>query len=188
MCVCVCVCQVYSYICWCVACGFIYRLCRITCRVSRGICKVWGRSCHALRCIAWSEGIYECQCFRNELEHTETHMPVNTSCQHDFAALHGLCMLKVSTIYVLVVEVTRHNIRNVLRMTLLSLGSTVSQFLKDLQSTLSCVCCQLYHSNEHPVPRKRVNLGKNINYSSVNCFKAAVIDICLQEYGKNDWF
>ena len=74
--------------------------------------------------------------------------------QHDFAALHGLCMLKVSTIYVLVIEVTRHNIRNVLGMTLLSLRSTVSRFLEDLQSTVSCVCCQPYHSNEHPVPEK----------------------------------
>ena len=46
--------------------------------------------------------------------------------QHDFAALHGLCILKVSTIYVLVVEVHRHNIKNVLRMTRLGLRSTVS--------------------------------------------------------------
>ena len=84
--------------------------------------------------------------------------------QHDFAALHGLCILKVSTNYVLVVEVHRHNIKNVLRMTRLSLRSTVSRFLEDLQSTVSCVCCQPYHSNEHPVPEKRVNLGKNINY------------------------
>ena len=30
--------------------------------------------------IAWSEGIYECQCFSNEFEDTETHMPMNTSC------------------------------------------------------------------------------------------------------------
>ena len=74
--------------------------------------------------------------------------------QNDFAALHGLCMLKVSKIYVLVVEVTRHNIRNVLRMTLFSLRSTVSRFLEDLQSAVSCVCCQQYHSNEHPVPEK----------------------------------
>ena len=74
--------------------------------------------------------------------------------QHDFAAFHGLCMLKVSTICVLVVEVTRHNIRNVLRMTLLSLQSTVSRFLEDLQSTVSCVCCQPYHIIEHCVPEK----------------------------------
>ena len=74
--------------------------------------------------------------------------------QHDFAALHGLCILKVSTIYVLVVEVHRHNIKNVLRMTRLSLRSTVSRFLEDLQSIVSCVCCQPYHSNEHPVPEK----------------------------------
>ena len=74
--------------------------------------------------------------------------------QHEFAALHGLCMLKVSTSYVLVVEVNRQNIKNVLRMTLLNLRSTVSRFLEDLQSTVSCVCCQPYHSNEHPVPEK----------------------------------
>ena len=74
--------------------------------------------------------------------------------QHDFAALHGLCMLKGSTIYVLVVDVTRHNIRNVLRMTRLSLRSTVSRFLEDLQSTVSCVCCQPYHIIEHRVPEK----------------------------------
>ena len=74
--------------------------------------------------------------------------------QHDFATFHGLCMLKVSTIYVLVIEFTRHNIRNVLRMTLLSLRSTLSRFLEDLQSTLSCVCCQLYHIIEHRVPEK----------------------------------
>ena len=93
--------------------------------------------------------------------------------QHDFAALHGLCMLKVSTIYVLVVEVTRHNIRNVLGMKLLSQRSTVSRFLEDLQSTVSCVCCKPSHSNEHHVPEKGENLGKNINYSSVICFKSS---------------
>ena len=52
--------------------------------------------------------------------------------QHDFATLHGLCMLKVSKIYVLVVEVTRHIIRNVIWITLLSLRSTVSRLLEDL--------------------------------------------------------
>ena len=114
----------------------------------------------------------------------DTHANEN-KLQHDFAALHGLRMLKVSTSYVLV---NRHNIKNVLRMTLLNLRSTVSRFLEDLQSTVSCVCCQPYHSNEHPVPEKRVNLGININYSSAICFKAAVIDICLQEYGKTVWF
>ena len=108
--------------------------------------------------------------------------------QHDFAAFNGLCMLKVSTSYVLVTAVNRHNIRNVLRKTLLSLQSTVSRFLEALQSTISCVCCQPYHSNEHSCVRKRVNLGINIKYSSVICFKATAIDICLQKYGKNAWF
>ena len=63
-------------------------------------------------------------------------------------------MLKVSTNDVSVVEVSRRNSRNVLRRTFLSLQSTVSRFLDDLQSTVSCVCCQPYHSNEHPVPEK----------------------------------
>ena len=99
----------------------VYQLCRIMCRLSRGICKVCRRSCHALRCIAWSEGMLQ------ERIHTYRDTQSNEyKLQHDFAALHGLCILKVSTIYVLVVEVNRHNIRNVLRMTLLSLWSTVS--------------------------------------------------------------
>ena len=80
----------------------------------------------------------------------ETHIPTNTSCKRDFAALNGLCVLKVSTSY----EINRHNIRNVVRKTLLSLQSTVSPFLEDLQSTVSCISCQPYHSNEHPVLEK----------------------------------
>ena len=68
--------------------------------------------------------------------HRDTHAN-EYKLQHDFAALHGLCILKVSTIYVLVVEVHRHNIKNVFRMTHLSLRSTVSRFLEDLQSTVS---------------------------------------------------
>ena len=64
----------------------------------------------------------------NILRHTHTN---EYKLQHDFAALHGLCMLKVSTSNVSVVEVNRHNSRNVLRMTLCSLcslQSTVSRF------------------------------------------------------------
>ena len=69
--------------------------------------------------------------------------------------VNGLCILKVSTNDIKVVEVSRHNSRSVLRRTLLSLQSTVSRFLEDLRSTVSCVCCQPYHKNEHPVPEKR---------------------------------
>ena len=108
----------------------------------------------------------------------DTHADEN-KLQHDFAALHGLCMLKVSTIYVLVINVTRHNIRNVLRMTLLSLRSTVITISR--RSAVNRILCLLSTVSYHQTPcaRKRVNLGKNINYSSVICFKAAVIDICL---------
>ena len=67
--------------------------------------------------------------------------------------LHRLCISKISTNDVSVVEVSRQS-RNVLRRMLLSLQSTVSRFLNYLQSTVSCVCCQPYHSNEHPVPEK----------------------------------
>ena len=74
--------------------------------------------------------------------------------QHDFAVLSGLCILKVSTNDISVAEVSRRNSRNVLRRMLLSLQSTVSRFLEDLRSTVSCVCCQPYHKNEHPVPEK----------------------------------
>ena len=65
-------------------------------------------SCHALRCIAWFEGIVESQCFRNEFEHTN-----DNKLQQAFAVFHGLCMLKVSTNDVSVVEVSRRNSRNV---------------------------------------------------------------------------
>ena len=116
------------------------------------MCRTWGSNSGPLACQANSLPIelprlvmllrvlpglkvYECQCFRNEFEHTHTHFN-EYKLEHDFAALHGLCMLKVSTIYALVVEVTRHNIRNVLRMTLLSLRSTASRFLS--------ICSQPY--------------------------------------------
>ena len=45
-----------------------------------------------------------------------------------FCRLHGLCVLKVSKSNVLIVVVNCHN-RNVLRMTRLSMQSTVSRFL-----------------------------------------------------------
>ena len=86
----------------------------------------------------------------NILRHTYQQIQVATW----FCRLHGLCVLKVSTSNVSIVEVNCHNSRNVLRMTLLSMQSTVSRFLSDLQSTVSCICCQPYHSNEHPMPDK----------------------------------
>ena len=98
--------------CTCRVCGYISRLCRIKCRVSRCICKSIGA--HAMR-LDVLPGVFVYMNVSasgtnlNILRHTYQRIQVATW----FCRLHGLCVLKVSTSNFSIVVVNCHNSRNV---------------------------------------------------------------------------
>ena len=139
---CVFICQSYSYMCWCVHAGCVDIYMYVG--LNAGWVGVYARcvGAHAM-CLGVLPDLYAYMNVSasgtnsNILRHKYQWIQAATW----FCRLHGLCVLKVSTSNVSIVVVNCHNNRNVLRMTLLSMQSTVSPFL--LRSVVNRILCLL---------------------------------------------